>query len=213
MNNFDLFSNLHLIFFTIFFLVVFVLFHFAVISLILAKGNPEKILKGRKILKSAFISLSVFLFTLLIFYSVSYFIKKGEVLEPSEDSLKNLPQLSYQRTSFPEPPNFIEIGKYYFSGPVPLEGNEKLKKESIFAVLCQKDNDYAILYIGDGQSGLNLLKHYQYNCWLSSCFNSKKSLYLAVIPFASDDSLTIGESKKDIMRKEIIKNTNPVCFD
>lgn len=136
-NGFDLLSNLHLLFFGFCFLINFILFIWAGIVLLRAKGKIQRIEKGRKLLTNAFIVLFLILLVMIVFYSISYLLKEGKVFQPTPEASGEFPAPLHIGI-FPPAPEFIDIGKYYFTGPWPLKSNERIMNTAISAVLCKK---------------------------------------------------------------------------
>lgn len=200
-NNLDLMSNLPLLFFGFCFFVDFVLFLWGGITLLIAKGETQRTQKGRGILSTAFIGFFVILLIALVFYSVTFLLKKGEVFRPLPGVSGEFP-LPAHLESFPPPPEFIAIGNYYFTGPWPLENIEGTEKAAIIAVLCKKNGEYDILYIGT-RAGRE-----QYQCWLENCNQNLKNLYLAVFwtPKERYSPAEIAE-----IEKELNNQINPPC--
>ena len=75
--------------------------------------------------------------------------------------------------NFPPPPNFIKILGAYFDGPHLLEENNNIDNAAIFLILCQKDKNYDIIYIGETGGAIELSGD---TCWSDSC---ETSLYVA----------------------------------
>jgi len=203
-NDFNIIENIPLIIFALFFLVVFILFIYAAIVLLLAKGDFEKIQKGRKILLRAFIGLFIVLLFTLVFYSVSYFLKKGQVFVPAEVS-GEFP--SSPSVNFPPPPEVILIGEYYFNGPVALKSYTYIKPASIYSILCKNNDEYDIIYIGEGVRK-KLLEEEQYKCWISKCGNDIKNLYLAI--FWAPEGTYNPQARRSI-KTSIEEIEEPLC--
>lgn len=206
-NNFDILSNLPQLFFLFCFFVVFVLFLGGGIVLLRARGLPEKVQKGRKILLAGFICLFITLLIILAFYLVSYFLRRGEALKPSPAASKEFPP-PFHLGSFPPPPQFIKIDDYYFTGPWSLKDNDYIEKSALFAILCKKNGEYDIIYIGGTGGREKLLKHSQYRCWRENCSQDSKNLYAAIFWTPSD---RYPSTKKDEIERGLKDQINPPC--
>ncbi len=206
-NNFDLIYNLALIFFAVCFFIDFILFIWAGISLLKAKENALKVEKGRKLLSNAFIFLFIIVLILVVFYLISFLLKRGEVFIPSGDS-GEFPVASHLGV-FPNEPEFIKIGNYYFTGPWLFKDSQNIRKSAIYAVLCKKGEEYDILYINE-TSIEKLMKHRQYTCWLENCEKNVKNLYVAIFwtPLENYDTI-----KRKAILNELNNQINPPCFE
>jgi len=157
--------------------------------------------EGKKILSVLFYIFFVILLVVLTFLLVTWLLQKGEVLRPPSPSEEFPPG---PLTTFPQPPEFIEIGDYYFSGPWGLETLENINARSnqdlfaLFAVLCKRNEEYDIIYIGGAGE-----KNLDYECWAESCNQEVQNLYIAVF-LASSDPVKI----KDKLNRRL----DPVCF-
>jgi len=202
-NSFDFLSNLPLIAFSFVFFVVFILFIRGGIFLIFTQEDREKIEKGRAIVLKALYSLFVLLLVVFVFFSVTHLLKKGEVLLPAQVPGDFPPSPD---VNFPPAPEFIEVGGYYFVGPWLLEKNNSVNKNAIYTILCKKDGEYDIIYIGDTGGKENLLRNKQYSCWIKNCKLS--NIYLAVFftPIDKYDS-----TRRQEIRKGLEGQINPPC--
>jgi len=189
-------SNIPLIILIVFGLLDFILFNWAVILLLFAKGDQNMVRKGRNSLIAAFGLLFLILIIFFIFYLAGFFFKQPEQEFPSSAHLEG----------FPLGPEFIKVGNYYFSGPLALK--DGVNESAIYVVLCKKDGEYSIIYINETSSE-NLLKHEQYNCWFDKCSGSK-NLYLGLLRTPSD--LYDSERKKEI-RFDLKQKVSPPCFE
>jgi len=155
---------------------------------------------GKKILSVLFYIFFVILLILLTFFLVTWLLQKGDVLRPPLPSEEFPPE---PLATFPQPPEFIEIGDYYFSGPLALE---ILKDASIptnrdlfalFAILCKRNEEYDIMYIGGKEQ-----EDVDYECWMENCNQEVQNLYFAVF-LSSSDPVEI----KDNLNRRL----NPIC--
>lgn len=145
----------------------------------------------------------IFVISLIVltFFLVTWLLQEGEVLRPPLPSEEFPPQ---PLTTFPQPPEFIEIGDYYFSGPWSLESLEEIDVSVsrdlfvLYAVLCKKNEEYDIIYFGGREQ-----KDVNYECWMENCNQEIQNLYFAVFLSSSDP-----EKIKDNLNRRL----NPVCF-
>lgn len=203
-NDFDFISNLPLLILVFLFLIIFILFLRAIIILLRAKGNFEKIQEGREALLISLYGFFVILLIVFIFFIVSYFLKKGEALQPREIT-GEFPVSP--AVNFPSPPQFIKIDKYYFNGPWLLKKINTINKLSIYAILCKKNDNYDIISIEEAEKD-NLLKNKKYNCWIEQCDRNLNNLYTAVFR-GNKEIYNLLEIKK--IGGELRKEINPPC--
>ena len=196
--EFNLISNLPLIILGVLFFAVFVLFLRALIVLLMAKGDPVKIETGRGHLANAFLGFFVVLLVVFVFYLISFLLKKGEALQPQPASGEFPASPS---ANFPAPPKYLNLGGYYFNGPLLLTEKNITQKAAVYSVLCKQNEIYDIIYIdsiGD-REGKAIFKNSQYNCWQKKC-GSGKNLYFAAIytPKTTYDLAKINGLKEDL---------------
>ncbi len=203
-NNLDFISNIPLLVFVFLFLIIFILFLQAGFTLLRAGGDPEKIRRGREILLTAFYGFFVILLIVLVFYLVSYFLKKGEALQPKETA-GEFP--ASPAIDFPPPPEFIKIDKYYFNGPWLLKKYNTINNLSIYAILCKKNDKYDIIFIEEAEKD-KLLSNEKYSCWVEKCDKNSNNLYTAVFQ-GSKEKYNLMEMKR--IKGELIKEINPSC--
>jgi len=155
---------------------------------------------GKKILSVLIFVFFVILLVVLTFLLVTWLLQRGEVLRPPSPSEEFPPA---PLTIFPHPPEFIEIGDYYFSGPWTLETLKNINIPSdrnlfaLLAILCKRNEEYDIIYIGTTEQG-----NVNYECWAESCNQEVQNLYVAVF-LTSSDSVKI----KDKLNRRL----NPIC--
>ncbi|MBU2635439.1 hypothetical protein KJ841_03170 [Patescibacteria group bacterium] len=155
---------------------------------------------GKKILSVFLYIFFVILLIVLTFLLVTWLLQKGEVLRPPLPSEEFPPG---PLTTFPQPPEFIEIGDYYFSGPWTLETLENASTPIsrdlfvLFAILCKRNEEYDIMYIGGTEQ-----KDVDYECWMENCNQEVQNLYFAVF-LSSSDPVKI----KDNLNRRL----NPIC--
>lgn len=162
-------------------------------------------LKRRKILLGFLYSLFVILLIVLTFFSVTWLLKKGETLKPSEVS-GEFP-VSVVSTNFPPGPRFIEIAELYFNGPFLLKDNDIIDRSAIFSILCKKDDEYDIIYIGDIEQGIQVSAHIEYQCWLDNCADYN-NLYAAIF-WTPLQKYSYGA--RQTVKQVLEEMTNPPC--
>lgn len=155
---------------------------------------------GKKILSVLFFIFFVILLVVLTFFLVTWLLQKGDVLRPPLPSEEFPPE---PLTTFPQPPQFVEIGDYYFSGPWTLETLENISTSSnrdlfaLLAILCKRNEEYDIIYIGGTrQSDMN------YECWLENCNQEAQNLYVAVF---------LASSNPEKIKDELNRGLSPIC--
>lgn len=156
---------------------------------------------GKKILSVLIFVFFVILLSVLTFLLVTWLLQRGDVLRPPTPSEEFPPG---PLTTFPQPPEFIEIGDYHFSGPWTFETLKNINIPSngnffaLVAVLCKRNEEYDIMdIVGIGQKNVDI------ECWAESCNQEAQNLYVAVF-LASSDPVKI----KDKLNRRL----NPVCF-
>ncbi|MDD5638283.1 MAG: hypothetical protein PHO28_00015 [Candidatus Pacebacteria bacterium] len=174
--KFDLISNLPLIILSFLFLIIFILFIIGGVILLRAKGDYNKIEKGRRFLSSAFFSFFSLILIILVFYSVSYFIQKGKILEP-QPAYSEFPVSP--AVGFPPAPKFLEIKGYYFNGPYPIKEANIINYPAIYIILCKKPDRYESVFIKQSGGNESIPKNQDYNNWIQKC-GGKTNTYIAV---------------------------------
>lgn len=155
---------------------------------------------GKKILSVfsyTFFSIFILIFGFLLF---TWLLQKGEVLRPPLPLEEFPPQ---PLITFPQPPEFIEIGDYYFSGPWALETLESttisISRDlfALFAILCKRNEEYDIMYIGGRKQ-----KDVDRECWMENCNQEAQNVYFVVF-LSSSDPVKI----KDNLNRRL----SPIC--
>jgi len=200
--SFNIVSNLPAIIFAFFFLISFILFLWAEITLLRAKKRLEKLEKGRKLLLRAFILFFIVLLVTLVFYLVSYLLQRWYT---SEVRIGRGEFPVSPSVGFPSAPDFINIEGYYFRGPYPLSDVDFVPGKCVYAVLCPRDENYDIIYLGAG-SGMKLSNLEGRSCWFENC---SKELYFAVL-WTPMESYGVMENKN--IRDDLEKKINPPCL-
>ncbi len=179
MNGFNFFGNIPLFILILAFCIDLIAFFYGGFITLSARRDAERKIRGRGILLNSLYGLFIILLFALVFFLVSYFLEKSSVLKPPQPS-EDLPPVPIGY--FPPPPQFIEIEDYYFAGPWSLKDYNIIASPSIYTVLCKRNEEYDIIYIGEtsgGKTGEQLLRHEEYSCWTENC-NQIENLYLAV---------------------------------
>jgi hypothetical protein len=208
MNNFDFLDNLPLLIFTSVFLLISIIFIRGAIILLRSEENSEEKLKGTKILSKSLYGFSALIVVALIFLILSYILGKGERIlpQPSSEEFPISPSVN-----FPAPPDFITIGGYCFEGPYLLSKEQKfIGKTAIYVVLCQKNEEYVIIYIGETKEGQDLLAHEQYDCWKEKCEKFDKNLYSGIF---STSLKKYSDAERLRMKQSLEAEINPPCLD
>lgn len=182
--SFNIVENLPFIIFNLGFFIIFIFFLFGSFVWVFGKGEVQKIERGQRIILNSLYGLFVLLLVALVFFLGTYLLKKGEVLKPPPAS-EDFP--SAPVSIVPPPPEFIEVGGSYFSGPWSLQELEEknifegTKISGLYTILCKKNGDYGIIHIGRiGGEQTN------YQCWLENCGNKIGNLYMAVLSMSAE---------------------------
>lgn len=207
MAEFDFLENLPLIIFASAFFVIFVVFIFGGFVLLTSIRNIQRIERGRRILLNSLYALFITLLIALVFFSVTYLLKRGEVFLPQEIPGEFPPSPA---VNFPPSPEFIKIEKYYFTGPWLLKKYEFIENPAVFAIFCKRNEEYDIIYIGEttGERKQLLTEHKEYRCWMEKCNQEFKNLYLTI--FEAPSEIYSSGDRKEI-KEELINKLNPSC--
>jgi len=207
MAEFNFLENLPLIIFTLAFFVILVVFIFGGFVLLTAIRNIQRAERGRRILLNSLYALFMTLLIALVFFSVTYLLKRGEVFLPQEIP-GEFP--SSPAANFPPSPEFIKIEKYYFIGPRLLKEYKFIENPAVFAIFCKRNEEYDIIYIGEttGERKQLLTEHEEYRCWMEKCNQELKNLYLAI--FEAPSEIYSFSDRKEI-KEELINQLNPSC--
>lgn len=205
MSTFNWFSSSPFYLFSFALFVIFGLFLWGVFLTILAGRSEEVLKRGRKITLISLYCLFVVLLAVLVFFLVSYLVKKGDVFKPPV-ATGEFP--SFPAVYFPPPPEFVIVGEYYFLGPWLLKEYGAVAGPSVYSILCKKNEEYDIMYVEETEKGEQLLRNEQYKCWVENCSQGLSNLYLAVIQ-TPPNRYTLTERKK--IKDSLIDQVNPPC--
>ncbi len=206
MAEFNFLENLPLIVFTLAFFVIFVVFVFGGFVLLTAIRDIQRIERGRRILLNSLYALFITLLIALVFFSVTYLLKRGEVLRPQEIPGEFPSSLA---ANFPPSPQFIKIGEYYFMGPWLLEEYDLTEKPAVYAIFCKRNEEYDIIYIEEmGDRKEQFLGQEEYRCLMENCSQGLKNFYIAI--FETPLEVYSSTDQKEI-RKELVNQLNPSC--
>lgn len=204
-NEFNIIANLPLIVFALFFLVVFVIFIIAGITLLRAGNDLVRREKGRKMLVTGFLSFLILLMVVAVFYGVTYLLRRGDVFKPGM-STGEMP--SSPAVNFPPSKEVIEVGGYYFDGPRFWGEKSAIDYPALYAVVCKTSGQNKVLAVDETNGQSELYSREDYQCWAANCDTIKKGLYLAIIWAPNQD---YGARARKEIKQEIIKKTNPPC--
>jgi len=205
MDDFNFFNNIPLFIFGLAFTVIFIMFVDGALILFLSK-DIERAERGKRTLISSFYGFLAILLVSTVFLLVTWVLERGQELEPSE-APGEFP-VSPIGANFPPPPQIIKIDDFYFNGPFLLkDNNEIINNLSVFSILCKNNENYDIIYLGEGEKIAQLSKYSEAKCWQENC-DGQKNLYIAVFwtPKESYESNVRKEIKESLERK-----FNPPC--
>lgn len=203
-NSFDLLASLPVIFFAICFFVNFLIFLWGGVILLLAKGDPVKIEKGKKTFTRAFTVLFIILLIMAVFFIISYLLQQGEVFKLTTQASEEFPP-PYHLGIFSPAPEYIDMAKYHFTGPFKIDLSERLSELAVYAILCKKGDKYDVLGIEEDTRSV-FIKQENYSCWAKNC--ELKDIYIAILWTPSDK---YSAPEKAAIKEELIKSENPIC--
>lgn len=155
---------------------------------------------GRRILTWIIYVFSAILLVVVVFFLTLWLLNK---FADSDPAIPGESPASPIGASFPPAPNFIKISGLYFDSPQLLKNNSAIDKAAIFLILCPKDADYGIIYIGETEGGINLSSD---TCWSDSC---EGSLYIAKFWVSTEQYKT---KDRQGLRKLLETENNPSCI-
>jgi hypothetical protein len=123
---------------------------------------------------------------LLVFFLVTYLIKRGEAFLPPQAS-GDFP-VSPLSTSLPARPEFISINGYDFSAPVVAKSQGNISGPAFFAVFCRQGARYDIMQIGSANKAVKVdfsAETENYKCWLANCGNNADDIFVSFYAFSS----------------------------
>ncbi len=182
----NLFNYLPIVIILIAFSVVFFIFIFGIFILLRSRGDELEEQKAKNIIIKSFYLLIVVFAGVLVFFLVSYLIKRGEAFLPPQAS-GDFP-VSPLSTALPPRPEFISINGYGFSAPIAIKIQNNISGPAFFAVLCSQGYKYDIMQIGsvnkavkfDFSEGTD-----NYKCWLANCGNNANDIFVSSYSLSS----------------------------
>lgn len=205
MSDFNFFDNIPLFIFGLAFTVVFIMFVDGALILFLSR-NIERADRGRRTLISSFYGFLAILIVSSVFLLVTWILEKGQ--EPKPGQAPGEFPVSPIGANFPPPPQIIKIDEFYFNGPFLLKDNDgAVNNMSVFSILCKRNENYDIIYMGETEKAIQLFGHGEAKCWQENCDN-QNNLYLAVFwtPKGNYESTVRKE-----MQGSLEKKLNPPC--
>lgn len=185
-------------------LAVFIFFLLGVLSLFFTDDKD----KGSEIILKSLTYLFILLIIFLVFSSVSYLVKNGEIFKPQELSDAGVPVSPMG--SFPPAAKFIKIGNYNFAGPWQLKEKDEKIDSLIFTALCKNGESYDIIDVGMTNRKEKISKSRNYSCWKENCGNNKNNLYVAFYWVPEEG---FGTNYKTNIIKNIEKQINLPCAE
>lgn len=205
MSDFNFFDNIPLFIFGLAFTVVFIMFVDGALILFLSR-NIERADRGRRTLISSFYGFLAILIVSSVFLLVTWILQKAQ--EPKLDQAPGEFPNSPIGTNFPPSPQTIKIGEFYFNGPFSLRNNDKIiNKMAVFSILCKRNENYDIIYIGETEKIIQLSKHSETKCWQENC-DDPKNLYLALF-WTPKENYQSGARRE--MQNSLEEKINPPC--
>jgi len=184
------------------FLVVFFIFIFGIFILLKSRGDELEEARARSVILKSFYWLIAICAGALVFFLVTYLIKRGEALLPPQAS-GDFP-VSPISGDLPPQPKFFAVNGYYFSAPSAIKNT--IFGPAFFAVLCKTGERYDIIQVGSVNKGNQVqpMGSDSYKCWLSVCQNNADNIFISIFTFSSQAYQTgafdkMGASLKDKM--------------
>ncbi len=152
----------------------------------------EGIKKWQKIIIFLFIIIIGAGLAFLIFLGLerANFIRPKDIVEAEKPSLL---------TDFPQPPSFVEVDNFYFSGPFLIDKQYRESPVAIWIIFCNDD----IIGTGTFYPDKPDFVEEEKNCFYNHCSDP----YYAVLPFFTQEDLP--QLEKNI--KYLINKFNPEC--
>jgi len=125
------------------------------------------------------------LVVVLVFFLVTYLIRRGEAFLPPQAS-GDFP-VSPLSGALPGQPEFIGISGYYFSAPLAIKIKGSIFGPAFFAVLCRAGEKYGIIQVGSVRKGnqVGFLSGDNYKCWLANCQDNIDDIFVSFFSFSS----------------------------
>lgn len=205
MSDLNFFNNIPLFIFGLAFTVVFIMFVDGALILFLSK-DIERADRGKRTLISSFYGFLAILIVSSVFLLVTWVLEKGQ--EPKPGQTPGEFPVSPIGTNFPPSPQIIKIDEFYFNGPFLLDDNDEIiNNVSVFSILCKRNENYDIIYVGETEKMIQLSKHGEAKCWQENCDN-QKNIYVAVFwtPKGNYESSVRKEIKESLEKK-----FSPLC--
>ena len=180
----NLFNYLPIIILLMAFFSVFFIFIFGVLILLKSVGDEQEERRARYYIILSFYSLIAISIAVLVFFLVTYLIRRGETFLPPQSS-GDFP-VSPLSEALPSQPEFIGINGYYFSVPVAIKNRSSISGPAFFAVFCRVGEKYDIIQIGNVSKGnkAELLEGNNYKCWLTNCQNNIDNIFVSAYFFS-----------------------------
>jgi len=162
-------------------------------------------IEGRKILIRLFYAISAVLLIVAVFFLVLWILDVANRSRPIKDAGEH--PGSPVSTNVPLAPQVIKITNSYFNGPFSLQDNNDINGGAVFLILCKKNEDYDIIYVGETEMGLQLSNDIEYGCWINSC-GDINNLYVAIFwtPYE-----TYSAHYRQSLKTLIEQANNPAC--
>lgn len=123
--------------------------------------------ESRKILIGLLYAIFTVLLIVAVFFLILWILNTANKPRPIKDA-GEYPG-SPISTNVPPAPQVIKITNSYFNGPFSLEDNNDISGAAVFSILCQKDEDYDIIYVEETEVGAELSSNPNYRCWIDAC--------------------------------------------
>jgi len=180
----NLFNYLPIIILLMAFFSVFFIFIFGVLILLKSVGDEQEERRARYYIILSFYSLIAISIAVLVFFLVTYLIRRGETFLPPQSS-GDFP-VSPLSEAIPSQPEFIGINGYYFSVPAAIKNRSSISGPAFFAVFCRVGEKYDIIQIGNVSKGnkAELLEGNNYKCSLTNCQNNIDNIFVSAYFFS-----------------------------
>jgi len=167
------------------FLAVLAIFIFGIFILLKSGGNVLEKQRARNFILKSFYWLIAVCASALVFFLVTYLIKKGEVFLPPQAS-GDFPAAPISG-ALPPQPEFFNVDGYYFSAPLVIKSMSVVPGPAFFAVLCKTGERYGIIQVGSANKGnqAQLAINDNYKYWLSACQDNVDNIFISVFSFSS----------------------------